>query len=181
MRAFVAIDLPDDAAPVLERLQVRMPIGRAVDPETFHITLAFLGDVPAGPLEELDAELSLLVAAPFEITIAGLTTFGGHTPAVMAAEIVPTQALTDLQARIASAARLAGIALERRRFRPHVTLARFRGDVTGDRLERLRRFLESEARFRLDPFLATQVVLYGSTLTRSGPIHEDLASYALLP
>ncbi|WP_191090110.1 RNA 2',3'-cyclic phosphodiesterase [Histidinibacterium aquaticum] len=181
MRAFVAIDVPPEAEAVLERLQERMPVGKPTDPETFHITLAFLGeDLEEERVAEMHDGLSALRAPDFEVELRGLSTFGAQHPAVLVADVPRTEALDELQARVASAARRAGIVLERRRFKPHVTLARFRYKVMGPDLERLRRFLEAEARFRLDPWSAGSFALYESVLTGDGAWHEELARYPLV-
>ncbi|MFN6952073.1 MAG: 2'-5' RNA ligase family protein, partial [Albidovulum sp.] len=46
MRAFVAIPVPEDIRDRLEALQADLSVGRRADSETFHVTLAFLGDAP---------------------------------------------------------------------------------------------------------------------------------------
>lgn len=180
MRAFVAIDLPPDAAAALAHLQERLRIGRKVDPDSFHVTLAFLGeDVADEPLEALHDQLCALQLPPFPLEIRGVSTQSAAKPAVIVADVVMTEALETLQARVSTAARRAGITLEKRKFRPHVTLARLKRGLGGADLEKLRRGLEAEARFRLDPFEVRSLALYQSTLTHDGPIYEELARYVL--
>jgi len=180
VRAFVALDLPDDARAILAHLQERLPAGRASDPDTFHVTLAFLGeDVDDESLGMVHDGLAALRCAPVPLKVTGLGTLGAASPAVLVAEVAPAEPLITLQARVATCARRAGLVLERRRFRPHVTLARFRSRLDAPALERLRRFLEAEARFHLDPVEVTSFALYASTLTKAGPLHEELARYAL--
>ena len=53
MRAFVAIPVPEDIRDRLAALQADLPVGRLADPETFHITLAFLGEEPVERIEAL--------------------------------------------------------------------------------------------------------------------------------
>ncbi|ROT95853.1 RNA 2',3'-cyclic phosphodiesterase [Histidinibacterium lentulum] len=180
MRAFVALDLPPGAEAPLVHLQERLPLGRATDPDTFHVTLAFLGEeVDDETLGMVHDGLAALRLPPVPVAVTGLGTLGSASPAILMAEVALTSELETLQARVASCARRAGLTLERRRFRPHVTLARFRHRVAGADLERLRRFLEAEARFRLEPVPVTSFALYASTLTKAGPVHEELARYRL--
>ena len=180
MRAFVAIDLPPDWATALTHLQARLGVGRPVDPDAFHVTLAFLGeDVADEQLEAFHDGAAALRLQPFDLEIRGLTAEGAASPAVVTADVVPSEPLNVLQGRVATAARRAGITLERRRFRPHVTILRFRRRLEPGALDRLRRGLEAEARFRLDPFTVRGFTLYRSTLTHDGPVHEDLARYPL--
>ena len=155
MRAFVAIPVPEDICERLEDLQSNLPVGRLADPETFHITLAFLGEEP---VERLD-------------------TFGGATPKTLFAAVAPSDPLATLQRKVRSLLHGAGIMPDRARFRPHVTLARFRpgsGTEAG-----LMRFLTRHATFGTAPFPVTEVVLYRSHLTGDGAIHEPLAEYPL--
>ncbi|EAR51515.1 2'-5' RNA ligase, partial [Oceanicola granulosus HTCC2516] len=180
MRAFVALDLPAEAVAILGHLQERMPSGRPVAPENLHMTLAFLGENVAEDVLEAahDQFAAIRLPAP-EIEVTGLGTLGARTPAVLVAEARRTAPLEALQGAVASAARRAGLVLERRRFRPHITLARFRSTADAAALERLRLFLQSEGRFRLDPFIARSFALYASTLTHEGPVYEELARYPL--
>jgi len=71
----------------------------------------------------------------------------------------------------------AGIGLPRERFRPHVTLARLAPNLPAEPLERLRVWLEAEGGFRLPPVTVEEVTLFRSTLTRTGALHEPLATY----
>ncbi|QQA44602.1 RNA 2',3'-cyclic phosphodiesterase [Pelagovum pacificum] len=178
MRAFVSIDLPPEETAILAALQERLPFGRRADPDTFHVTLAFLGeDVAEEAVETLHEELIALRLPDFPLEVQGVSTLGA--PAVLMADVIASDPLVTLHARVASACRRAGITLDRRRFRPHVTLARFRRDLSAHDLDRLTRFLESEARFRLDPFNAGSFALWQSMLTHDGPVHEELARYPL--
>lgn len=180
MRAFVALDLPPEVERPLMELQQRIPLGRLADPDTFHVTLAFLGDdVTEEALGMLHDQIAALREPAVPLHVTGLGTLGAASPSVLMAEVARDPALEALQARVSSCARRAGIVLERRRFRPHVTLARFRHGIAGPDIERLRRFLESEARFWLDPVMVSSVALYESILTTSGPVHEELARYRL--
>ena len=179
MRAFVAIDLPEDVADALISLRDRLPAGKPVDPDTLHLTLAFLGEQPDEVMEEVHLALSALRLSAFDLMLSGLGTFGAKQPAVLYAGIAETPNLYDLQARVATASRRSGIELDRRRFRPHVTLARFRRRVSGVELERLRTLLETQAGLRLGPFPVVTFALYRSTLMRGGPLHEELARYPL--
>ena len=177
MRAFVAIPVPEDICERLEDLQSNLPVGRLADPETFHITLAFLGEEPVERIEAAHEALEGLAAAPFSLRLDGLDTFGGATPKTLFAAVAPSDPLATLQRKVRSLLHGAGIMPDRARFRPHVTLARFRpgsGTEAG-----LMRFLTRHATFGTAPFPVTEVVLYRSHLTGDGAIHEPLAEYPL--
>ncbi|GAB4448131.1 MAG: RNA 2',3'-cyclic phosphodiesterase [Rhodocyclaceae bacterium] len=178
MRAFVAIPLPEDIRDRLEAMQADLPVGRPTDPETFHITLAFLGEEPVERIEAAHEALEALRAAPFALRLDGLGTFGGREARTLFAAVVPSDPLAALQRKVRSLLHGAGLMPDRARFRPHVTLARFRPGEGGD--PALGRFLARHVAFGSAPFGVTEIVLYRSHLTAKGAIHEPLAAYRLL-
>lgn len=177
MRVFVAIPVPEEIGAALERLQDDLTVGRAADPETFHITLAFLGEEPAERVEAAHVALSGLAAAPFTLRLDGLGSFGGREMQVLFAAVAPSGPLDALHRKVGSLLHGAGIMPDRRRFRPHVTLARFRSGEGGD--PALARFLARHAGFGSAPFAVREVVLYRSHLTKGRAVHEPLADYPL--
>lgn len=177
MRSFVAIPLPDVLRARLAGVQAESPLGRPVDEENLHLTLAFLDEVEAPLLAEIARALADEVrAAPFEVRIAGLDCFGGKDPKLVFAQVADSAALTDLHDQVRRAVRRAGLDLPRRRFRPHVTLLRLRRLQPEDQTA-LARFLSAqrlEARFTADRF-----ALYSSVLMPDGPVYAELAEYPL--
>lgn len=181
MRAFIAIDLPDDTAAALAELQQRLPAGRPVPRDNLHLTLAFLDDQPEAVLEDLHFELASLRALPFDLRLSGLGCFGGRVPKVLFAGLDPSAELTRLHGQVVNAVRSAGIARPRERFRPHVTLARFNRPPDRQQAGRLQDFLAAHDRLTLPPFPVNGFCLYRSTLHSEGAIHEELARYPLAP
>lgn len=178
MRVFVAIDLPEPVRDALAAVQDALPAGRLSDPEQLHITLAFLGEQPDEVVEAAHWALTRLSGPPFDLQLAGLGTFGDRAPHSVWAGIRDPAALKALQARVLSALHGAGLMLERRRFRPHVTLARL-GRLAPAEAERLTRFLQRFEAFPSPPFRVADVALWRSTLLRSGAVYDELARYPL--
>ncbi len=136
-RSFIAIDPGEITVGALSRLQSSLVVGRAMAPETLHLTLAFLGDQPDDMLEAVHDTLSTISARSFSIAISGLGTFGDPLPHTLWAGVADTPELQDLHTSVAKSVRRAGVKLASRRFVPHVTLARFRGqEGTGPDLAR---------------------------------------------
>jgi 2'-5' RNA ligase len=181
MRCFVAIDLPDEARAALEAVQDQLRVGRVSDPETLHLTLAFLGEQPDAALEEMHLALEAMRAAPFTLQLRGLGTFGGRSPRVLWAGVEPQPALRALHEKVRGAAHVAGIELPRERFRPHVTIARFGERLQPGELDKLTGFLSRFEQFPAPPFEVEEVVLFRSILHRDGAIHEPLEAYPLQP
>lgn len=128
MRLFVSIQPPPDALAALDaelgRARAVAPHGlRWTRPEQWHLTLAFLGEVPDEDVPALSAALAAAVDdAPMSLRLAGGGCFGTRVLWVGLAGDV--HALRRLAADLAAAAGATGIELEEKSFRPHLTLAR---------------------------------------------------------
>ena len=180
IRAFVALPLPDDVRQRLNLLQFLLPLPRRVPPENLHLTLAFLGEQPTDLLEDAHHALEAIRAAPFALTLSGVGSFGGAEPRTVFAGVAPAPALEHLQRKVATALRRAGIALEKRRFTPHVTLARLNPERLSslDRM-RLSDALAANAGFAAGPFEVASFALYRSHLGGEAAHYEELARYPL--
>lgn len=179
MRSFIAIPLAAETGRALAQAQAALPFGRMVAPEDFHLTLAFLGTIPQAMVEEVHFALETLRHPGFDLTLAGLDTFGGGRPASLHIVAAPAPALTALYKRIRSRLHGVGLKMERRRFAPHVTIARFAKSMTADEAARIGRFLAGHADLRLPPYRVNAFCLYESILTEAGAYHEVLARYPL--
>jgi 2'-5' RNA ligase len=179
MRAFLALPLPDATISALVDVQARLPTGRPVPEDNLHLTLAYLGEVPEQALETLHDLLSATRLSAPEIGFGPLGTFAEMERGLVFIEVQTAPRLTALQEKVAQQARMAGIALPRRRFRPHVTLCRSNRQPKGPARDRL------AGAMGLTPdipgFLADRLCLYHSDLTPSGARHTVLASYDLAP
>lgn len=174
MRAFIAIELPEGVLAALHRLQDALPLGRATDPDQLHLTLAFLGERPEADILAAHEALEGLRAPAFEAQLWGLGTF----ETALWAGVRDAAPLKALQGRVLNGLHGAGLMLERRRFRPHVTLARL-PDLHPDGERQLARWIEARAAFPSPPFAVSEVVLWRSTLHRGGAHHDALARYPL--
>lgn len=169
IRAFIGLPLPEPLVLTCLSVQGHTRSGRPVPRENLHLTLVYLGELPVSDLEDLAADLDRIRHGPVPFRLTGIDVFGaGRDSRLLVATVAPDPAMTELQARIVRTARSAGLDLERRRFRPHVTLVRdFRGrDLppwTGQAVQAL----------------ATGFTLYRSTLKKTGAEYDSLADYPL--
>ena len=174
MRAFVGIPVPEAWAGPLVRVQERLALGRRVAEDDLHLTLAFLDDQAPSALEALAEELSGRPMRAAALRPVGVVPFSeGGTVAL---EVAADPALVALHDTVRLAARGAGIDLPRRRFRPHVTLARLRRGAR----ERLAGAMAALGHIDLPEARAGAVTLWSSTLTPEGPIYEPLDSWPLI-
>lgn len=174
IRLFVGIELPGDLRDTLSMLERGIPGARWVDADNFHITLRFIGAVAEDEADDIDAALSALRYAPFSLSLAGVGHFGKLRKARSVwAGVTPAEALSHLRSKVESAIVRAGFPAEERRFRPHVTLARIKGE-TGHHVAN---FLSEHGDFRSAPFVVQSFSLFQSRLTRYGAMYEPLCRY----
>jgi len=174
MRLFIAIPLPATLRARLTQLQEGLPAARWVPEENLHLTLRFIGEVDGRVARDIDAALSQIHAEPFSVSLVGVDRFGGGKPRMLWAGVETNPALVHLQAKIEQALQRAGLAPEGRKFKPHVTLARFNANPG----ERLYDYLSRHGLFRAAPFPVDQFVLYSSHLGHSGAIYTPEAVYS---
>lgn len=179
IRAFVAIQIPEQVKASLVAAQAGLTCGRIVPPENFHITLSFLGEHPEPLLEDVHLLLDEVRAEPFEIAINGIGAFGASPPRAVYAAVSPNQALSHLRKKVARIAREAGINLPGEKFVPHVTLARFNREIAPDNLIGLERYLGERTRLVAAPFEVRAFALLRSTLGKRAPAYDVLAEYPL--
>jgi len=154
---------------------------RWTPPETWHLTLAFYGEVPDGAAEELAEGLEALAAGtvPFEAGLRGAGVFSGRTL------WVGTGTGTDGFAALCRGARevggqVLGRVEDRERARPHLTVARQRvehGRRSPGAAERLARALGV---YEGPPWTVSEVLLVRSELGKGrggGPLHTDLGAF----
>ncbi len=179
MRCFIAITPPEAALDQLEALAARIPSGRISPRENMHLTLVFLDEIDHDQAEELHLALSEIHHPALDIDIKGLDLFSSPTPDLLFAAIDPSPALVHLHEKVATAARASGITLKRRRFRPHVTLARFRRAPVGPEAGRLVDFIAVNSLETALSFRANGFALIQSELGKGPPRYSELARYEL--
>ena len=163
-RLFTGIELPEEIVSRLSAMRAGLNGAHWVDPDNYHITMRFAGDMP-------DAQASLFADAlaeirfdSFELEVSGLGSFGGNKPRAIWAAVKPARPLTLLQKAHEKAARLAGLPPETRNFTPHVSLARLRNVSPFAVAEYLARY----GGFFSAPFRVERFVLFSSRPNQGG-------------
>lgn len=180
MRLFIAIDLPTEVRKKLDEIQralrPKADSAKWVDPESIHITLKFLGEVPEKQLDDINAEMTGLSWKPFTITVRGVGFFpGNRSPRVFWAGMeAPT--MQGLAEQLDSRMDRLGFEKEKRAFRPHITLARARDTRLDSAL------VNGAAQYEehdFGSFTADRVFIIKSTLKPTGSVYEKLKEYLL--
>jgi 2'-5' RNA ligase len=166
MRLFVAVPLPEETtrelAATVERMRRRPDAGelRWSPPESWHITLQFLGNAGDEEYACLVERLHGVRAAPMKILPEKLGAFG--KVGILYAGVKPTPELLELERKVSSATNGCGFAREDRPYRPHITLARRRGRGGRDGIASAAERNREMAAFR--GFMAKEFALYESFL-----------------
>ena len=175
-RLFVAIDPSAPVRDALARLSHGVPGAKWVAPEQFHLTLRFIGAVEGALLDEIAEALGDVEAPAFRLALDGVGHFPPRgAPRVLWAGVNDGAALGRLHERIEARLRQLGVAPDRRRFAPHVTLARLKQAP----LARVRDYLALNGAFATEDFPVTAFQLYSSHLGAAGAVHRVEASYPL--
>lgn len=177
-RLFVALPIPDDVADSLSTMQGGVPDANWVPSENFHITLAFIGEVDGGMAQDIDAALATIDGPILDIELAGVDHFvDRRQPKALYAAVTREERLSRLRQRVVKALRGEGVKLDRRKFRPHVTLARFnrRAEIG----HHLAQFVASHSLFRAGPFEIENFRLYSSITRPDGALYDVEAEYPL--
>lgn len=180
MRLFIAVELPEQIrrglGDVRRDLEPATINTRWVAPDTIHITLKFLGEVEEHRMKDIDSALAGLSFEPFAVTVHGTGFFpGSRSPRVFWAGI-DAPAMTGLAEVLDTRLQNAGFASEKRPFRPHITLARARGERIDAALP------VSSAKYGnagFGAFTVDRIFLFKSTMKASGAVYEKLKEYLL--
>ncbi|MCB1442688.1 MAG: RNA 2',3'-cyclic phosphodiesterase, partial [Methyloceanibacter sp.] len=79
-RLFTAIEVPRSIANRLSMLRAGLHGARWIDPENYHLTLRFAGDVDGATARDFTNALGEVLVSPFELKLNGLDSFGGNKP-----------------------------------------------------------------------------------------------------
>ncbi|WP_235867555.1 RNA 2',3'-cyclic phosphodiesterase [Ureibacillus chungkukjangi] len=176
---FLAAKLPKEVKEFLkewvEANKIDFPFARWVHHEDFHITLAFLGFAEENMKQEVIETMAqvLINENPLTLTLNKIGTFGPHKkPRIFWADVEQSEELNEVQKKVYRQCTNIGFQLDKKPFRPHITLARkWQGEEDFD-IATLTNFDE-----RLS-FTIDEVILYETHLDRT-PKYYEYARFSL--
>jgi RNA 2',3'-cyclic 3'-phosphodiesterase len=180
MRLFVALEIPpevrENLAALLKSLREASPQTRWVRPKNLHVTLKFIGEVPAAKLADIRGALAgVRSEQPVVLDFRGLGFFPNEKrPRVFWEGIEASPNLKTLAAEIDGATEKLGIAREWRPFSPHLTLARFEPPRLP---ETLRVAIHENAEREFGSLRTSEFHLIASKLKPSGAEYTTVESF----
>jgi 2'-5' RNA ligase len=174
-RLFTGLEIPSEIGLSLSMLRGGLPGARWIDPENYHVTLRFIGDVDDVVAHEVASLLGRVRRQPFELRVEELKSFGGRKPRAIVAALGPAQALMELQGEHERLMQRVGLEPEGRKYTPHVTLARLRESSS----RQVADYLSARGPVRVTPFAASRFVLYSAKASVGGGPYVVEAVYPL--
>ena len=188
IRAFVAVGISaaarEQLAGAAGRIRERIPDGiQWANPDGMHLTLKFMGNIPASAVAPLLDVLAPAAAErrPLGLELAGLGAFPHRRrPRVLWAGVGgDLEALAGLQAAADGAIAGLGYPPETRRFAPHITLGRPRRGLSDAQLSRIGAAVYGVAPPLPAGWRVTSVELMRSELLPSGARYTMLGTAVL--
>jgi 2'-5' RNA ligase len=182
-RIFIALKV-EEGATLLEMFSalksaLKNDIIKWTSIDNIHITLAFLGDTQ----ESLINDISVMLAekchgyGKFSLTLKGCGIFRNFSdPRIIWTGIEPSSRLIALNESIMTGLKMLNIKMEDRPYNPHLTLGRIKHLNDKDLLKH---FIDRFLNIELQTVPVSEVILYESILTQSGPVYKPLAKFSL--
>ena len=183
-RVFIAIDISSEArSKVAAYIDSLMHSARDVRvgwerPEKLHLTLKFLGDVDDHRVADVEQAVKKVAAefSGFRSEVVGTGRFPPKDdPRILWLGMSDGESLSKLAAALDRELSNAGFEPEKRRFHPHLTIARLREPHRSAALAAE----HVSNSFETDDFEVKEIVIYESQLLPTGSIYRKLASYPL--
>ena len=174
-RLFAGIEISSDVAAHLKSLCSGLRNTRWIDPENYHITLRFIGDIDDDTAEDIDNLFGSVRRNCFSLSLDGLGAFGGNRPHAVWARVVPGQPLLTLQGELEQLCQRAGLAPETRKFTPHITLARLRRKTSSE----VARYLSLHGDFYFADLPVDRFALYSAKPSTGGGPYVIERTYPL--
>ncbi len=174
MRCFVAIDLPIEAREEIRKLQQNLPEAgmKLVEPQNLHLTIEFLGELTDFQVNKCREALKKIEFRKFNAKLGNAGVFPSESYIrVVWISLEPQEAIKRLHEIIHNS--LKDVIHLDNRFESHVTLARVKS--IGNKQEFIKKL--KNQKFRQVEFLIDCFTLKKSTLTREGPIYEDIVKF----
>jgi len=173
VRVFIAAEIPEVFRRDLREVQDELKFSKArlsfVDPEIAHITIKFIGEISADKVVSIKKALKEVEFSPYDISFRGVFFNKPSGPRVIWTSGNDEGKSSELKSRIEDLLEPEGILREKRKFRPHVTLARIKKFHPS-----LAESVASLGNYDFGSFQVDSITLKSSILKPDGPVYDDL-------
>ena len=184
IRTFIALELPPSVISLLEKVQEDLKSmklrAKWVRPENIHLTLKFLGNINPGDIDKIGGAMMDTVD---EFTAIDLVAGGiGVFPGIKRPRVIwvglggQIQLLFAMQRLLEDNLADLGFKKEKRPFKGHLTLGRFRQTVNPDTI---RQIMREHANLSSEEFTAKRIILFKSDLKPTGAVYSQLRQAVL--
>ena len=185
IRSFLAFELPSEIREQIAKIsrelqQSSLPV-RWVKTENIHLTIIFLGSVSEDTIDDIKEKSGAVVErfSAIKIRLNGIGVFPNwRRPRVfwvgLDGEI---ESLSNLRNELQTELKALGFKPEKRPFRPHLTLGRFKSSLERD--EELKWILDRFHDTNSNPHYLNELILFKSDLKPGGPVYTKMAAWPL--
>jgi 2'-5' RNA ligase len=174
-RLFFGLELPPAIRDRLLKIRSAVPGAKWQGPEQLHITLLFLGTVSQEDLEAVAGSARDIKSEPFLLDVSGVSCFGQpQRPKNLWAGVQPEAPVAGLNNSLGALMERLGFGAERRVFRPHITLARFKRQAGS-----VEPLLDEYSDSRFGQFQVNEFVLFESKPGPAGSVYSVIERFPL--
>ena len=174
-RLFFGLELPPELKKRLIKVRSAVDGAKWQRPEQLHITLLFLGPVDENRVEAVTDAACDLSTESFSLDVTGVGCFGQpQRPKNLWAGVKPEEPIAALHQTLGQRMETLGFKVERRAFRPHVTLARFKRQAGS-----VEALMSEYGDSPFGQFHVAEFVLFESTPDPAGSVYSVVERFPL--
>ena len=185
IRSFLAFEIPLEIKEKIETLSKelktsKLPV-RLVRPENIHLTIIFLGSVDQEAIDNIKQRLQGIADEflAFKVKLNGIGVFPHlRKPRVIWAGLDgDTEKLANFRDDLQEELRPLGFNSEKRPFRAHITLGRFKGPLARD--DELKWIIDKYHDINSSVNHLSELILFRSDLKPTGPVYTKITAWQL--
>ncbi|MBI3440536.1 MAG: RNA 2',3'-cyclic phosphodiesterase [Proteobacteria bacterium] len=178
LHLFTGIGLPLSVRQQLSTLRGVISRARWMEPDSYHITLSFIGEVDETTAEDIDEALSGIRSPSFQLTLKGAGYFlGNKSSQHLWIGVDYKETLHRLKEKIDRAFEARRLPFEKRKYIPHVTVAKLKYSDESEAAM----FMQQHNLFTSTPFEISEFILYQSYVGKEGTSYRGLKTYPFTP
>jgi len=185
IRSFLAFELPVEIREQIrviskELKKMALPV-RWVTVDNIHLTILFLGSVDEDKISDIEEKVNEVVkgfsAFKTKLNAVGAFPHWKKPRVIWIGLSGDIGRLSNLRNELQEELKVLGFIPEKRPFRPHLTLGRFKGPI--DRDEDMKWILDRYRDINSDLYQLNELILYKSDLKPDGPVYTKMATWPL--